>query len=61
MEKFVLIFNSDIHVGASLLLSKMLLCHSATLKTVDLQDSFENLSIVGWQALFQLLQDHWRS
>jgi hypothetical protein len=35
----------------------MLLRHGATLKTLNLTNSINNLSIVGWQALFQLLQD----
>ena len=49
--------NGNINEGATLSLSRMLLCHGATLKTLNLRNSINNLSIVGWQALFQLLQD----
>ena len=50
--------NSNINEGATLSLSRMLLRHGATLKTLNLRNSMSNnLSIFGWQALLQPLQD----
>jgi hypothetical protein len=56
LEELIL-SSSNINEGSTVLLSNALLRHRATLETLDLGWSIQNMTIAGWLAFLQPLQD----